>query len=272
MTDRVVKTSVANPRRSSHRAAKTTAITALTIRSTSNNAKRALAITKASITPLHDIRNKFPPKKRWKARGQLLLSDAAAKVTPHRATVPPPVIDPFSIKSVGKRSDYGCSPNTIDGTPRSNNIRHRSSRTKALKNNDTKKSRRPVRHTSTTKTKKKKIPEEPPVLLPLREQASPEPLILVTLNLDGGFVDSASKGIRKLRSVKVTTYCHQGDNSFSQEAFPVKLYHMVQFATLEYPQACRWSQDGSHVEVNSKNPVLSSIIRRYFKRKYDSMI
>ena len=214
MTDRVDKASVLNPRRSSYRAAKTTAMSALTTRSTS---------AEASITPLND--KILPPKKQWKARGQLLLSAAAAKVTPHRDTVPPPIIVPLSIKS--------------------------------------------------TKTKKKKS-EEPPVLLRLREQASPEPLILATLNLDGGFEDSASKGsgdfdrdassIRKLRSVKVTTYCHQGYNSFSNEAFPVKLYCMVQFATLEYPQACRWSQDGRHVEVAAKNPVLLSIIRRYFKR------
>ena len=228
MTDRVDKASVLNPRRSSYRAAKTTAMSALTTRSTSTSkAKIVLATAEASITPLHDIRKKLPPKKQWKARGQLLLSAAAAKVTPHRDTVSPHIIVPLSIKS--------------------------------------------------TKTKKKKKKsEEPPVLLRLREQASPEPLILATLNLDGGFEDSASKGsgdfdrdassIRKLRSVKVTTYCHQGYNSFSNEAFPVKLYCMVQFATLEYPQACRWSQDGRHVEVAAKNPVLLSIIRRYFKR------
>jgi hypothetical protein len=285
MRGRVDKTSVQNPRRSSHRAAKTTALSALTTSRTtsSSNAKRVLA-TKTSISPLHDIRNKpFPPKKRWKARGQLLLAAAAAaKVTPHRTTVPLSVVDPPTIETTSERYGYNCSPK-IDGTPRNNNRSHGP--------NGTEKSCSPVGHTSTTKTKRTKPKpkhfrdtEELPAL---QEQASPEPLILARLNLDGGFEDSTTTSsddgtstggngdsdrdascIRRLRSVKVMTYCHQDDDyDSSNDTFPVKLYRMVQFATLEYPGVCRWSRDGRHVEIDSKHPVLLSIIRRYFKRE-----
>jgi len=50
----------------------------------------------------------------------------------------------------------------------------------------------------------------------------------------------------------------------SNDSFPVKLYRMVQLATLECPLVCSWSQDGRSFVIHSKSDTLSSILQRHF--------
>ncbi len=97
-----------------------------------------------------------------------------------------------------------------------------------------------------------------------------KPLVLARLDLDGAFQAKTNKKygkdesrIKSLRSCKVTTYSVSGI-----VPFPVKLYHMVQSSSIEHPSICRWSKDGSSIELNSKNPTLTKILRQHFNREY----
>ena len=97
-----------------------------------------------------------------------------------------------------------------------------------------------------------------------------KPVVLAMLNLNGAFqADNKKDGkdesrVTSLRSCKVTTYSVSG-----VVPFPVKLYHMVQSSSIEHPSICRWSKDGSSIELNSKNPTLTEILRRHFNREYN---
>jgi len=47
-------------------------------------------------------------------------------------------------------------------------------------------------------------------------------------------------------------------------AFPVKLFSMIDLATLENPEVCSWSRDGRSFIIDSKSDTLPSILRRHF--------
>ena len=172
------------------------------------------------------------PKKRWKAKRQ--LSIAAAEVTPQKS--PPEAVLPRRIiQSVEK--------------PKSSS-------------NDT-----------TKKGRKKKYSEDN-----VKVASLVEPVVLAKLDLEGAFEsnsDETKNGIRgnndsrvkTLRSCKVTTY--PAEPIIRTTPFPVRLYHMVQSCSVDFPEACRWSEDGTCIKLSNKNPSFPSILRRYFNRKFN---
>ncbi len=171
------------------------------------------------------------PKKRWKTKRQ--LSTAVAEVTPHKST-PEATFPPRIIQTV--------------------------ERPKSSSNDKTKKRRKKKGSTD-------KVQEAPLV----------KPTVLARLDLRGAFKGNSCEqknGIRgnhdsrikTLRSCKVTTY--PNEPIIGPTPFPVKLYQMVQSCSIEHPETCHWSEDGTCIELNAKNPALASILRRHFNRKF----
>lgn len=120
-------------------------------------------------------------------------------------------------------------------------------------------------------------PRGPPVvILPAvpRSIQNPRPKkkILARIDLKGAFLGSKMarpSSINNKPSVKSLRVISKSgkDNS---DPFPVKLFQMMEWATSEYPSVCRWSKDGKFIEVDSKNPVLLMILRKHFKREYNT--
>jgi len=273
------KTSEQNQRRSSHRAAKTVAMSALTTRKKGSKAntdvnthaddniiskkKETNSIT--SISPLHDIRNNFDinidrsktpinTKNKWITKAR---TSTVAEVTP------PPHTIPSTIIKNSKR--YTC----VSKISSANSARRDSARKSKIRPAKTTIVRKSKIRSAKTTTKMLRNVETLMEKLP-----SSKPIILARIDLEDLKVNRRKKNSTAhsytfgLRSIKIMTYSRDNPRNSNADSFPIKLYHMIQLATIECPLVCSWSQDGRSIAIDSKSVALSAILRRHFNRKH----
>lgn len=96
---------------------------------------------------------------------------------------------------------------------------------------------------------------------------------LADIDVEGAFLlnelahPASSKTPPSVKKIKIVT---KAGKEKSTDPFPINLFQMMEWSSVEYPSVCRWSPDGRSIEIDSKNPTMLLILRQFFKREYDN--